>query len=215
MVAKSLPKPKKRPTQDRAKFTLQAIYDAYVRIWRARGVAAVTMRNVAEEAGFAIGTLYEYFPNITALHSGYIRHTIDTMTARIDREVVAPPGLTWQARVGLMVRIICGVDEQTAFFDGGMMSLVGSVAEPRHHHRVFAEITARWAAMFAACKDLQPTPDAGRVEALVMMVWGARRYHLLLHPDARVTGAWVGEIEFFCVRALTEAAGREAARGLR
>jgi hypothetical protein len=49
-------KPLKRPTQARGKFTVQAIYDAFVRIWQAEGWEGVTTRAVALETGIAIGT---------------------------------------------------------------------------------------------------------------------------------------------------------------
>ena len=71
------PKPLKRPTQARAKATVQAIFDAFVRIWQRDGWARLTTRAVALEAGIAVGTLYDYFPSKTALQSGYVRHCIE------------------------------------------------------------------------------------------------------------------------------------------
>jgi AcrR family transcriptional regulator len=70
-------KPLKRPSQDRAKFTVQTIFDGFVRIWRRQGWAAVTTRNISLETGYAVGTLYEYFPNREALLSGYVRYAIE------------------------------------------------------------------------------------------------------------------------------------------
>jgi len=72
-------KPLKRPSQRRAKFTVQAIYEAFVRIWQRGGAQAATTRAVALEAGCSVGTLYEYFPNKEALLSGYVRHTIEVL----------------------------------------------------------------------------------------------------------------------------------------
>ena len=68
------PKPLKRPAQARPRFTVQAIYDAFVRIWQRDGSAGVATRAVALETGVAVGTLYEYFPNKQALLSGYVRY---------------------------------------------------------------------------------------------------------------------------------------------
>ena len=88
----SLPKPLKRPTQDRAKFTVQALYDGFVRICVRDGWDSVSMRALAEETGYAVGTLYEYFPNRDALLSGYVRHAIE---ARLElaREQACIPDL--------------------------------------------------------------------------------------------------------------------------
>ncbi|MEY4564772.1 MAG: hypothetical protein RLZZ618_4049, partial [Pseudomonadota bacterium] len=47
-------KPLKRPTQARAKVTVQAVFDAFVRIWQREGWAGVSTRAVALETGIAI-----------------------------------------------------------------------------------------------------------------------------------------------------------------
>jgi AcrR family transcriptional regulator len=79
-------KPLKRPTQARSKFTVQAIYDAFVRIWNAHGWEGVTTRAVALETGIAVGTLYDYFPDKEAMLSGYVRHCVEALLARLDAE---------------------------------------------------------------------------------------------------------------------------------
>jgi hypothetical protein len=50
------------PHEARGKFTVQAIYDAFVRIWTTHGWEGVTTRAVALETGIAVGTLYDTFP---------------------------------------------------------------------------------------------------------------------------------------------------------
>src|SRR6218665_2934787 len=93
------PKPLKRPTQTRAKVTVQAVFDAFVRIWQREGWAKLTTRAVALEAGIAVGTLYDYFPSKAALLSGYVRHCIEALVEAVDRQAVAPEGLAWGERL--------------------------------------------------------------------------------------------------------------------
>ena len=205
VAAKSLPKPRKRPTQDRARFTVQAIYDALVRIWLRDGPAAVTTRSVAEEAGFAIGTLYDYFPNKTALLSGYVRHAIELLLARIDAEVILAETENWTSRLRRLVEITCGADEKAPFFDAEMFRLEGGIAEPKHHRRVFDELSAKWAEAVRAWRDLTPQPPAETIETLLLAVWGARRYRLLVDPEGVRFSRWVDELEQICRRALAEA----------
>src|SRR5688572_19056795 len=81
-------KPLKRPSQARARFTVQAIYDAFIRIWRKQGWEHLTTRAVALETGISVGTLYEYFPNKQALLSGYVRHGMDRLLSAIEKQVV-------------------------------------------------------------------------------------------------------------------------------
>ena len=100
-------KPLKRPSQARAQFTVQAIYDAFVRIWQRDGWARLTTRAVALETGISVGTLYDYFPNKQALLSGYVRHCIDALLARVHSDVVLAAsdglldfvGATWTERL--------------------------------------------------------------------------------------------------------------------
>jgi AcrR family transcriptional regulator len=188
-------KPLKRPSQARARFTVQAIYDAFVRIWRRDGWEGLTTRAVALETGISVGTLYDYFPNKEALLSGYVRYFLDALLARLDAEVIAPANIVWQERVKRLVRITCetGIDGLPAF-DHEMMMLVHLVAEPKHHRRVYDEFASRWEQAFAACKDLQPPVSTDTVHALLTAAWGGRRYRLLAQPEAG-SSTWVHEME--------------------
>lgn len=188
-------KPLKRPTQARSKFTVQAIYDAFVRIWTDHGWEGVTTRAVALETGIAVGTLYDYFPNKEALLSGYVRHCVDALLIRLDEQVIAPSDLVWPARVQRLVRITCDTRlDGLPAVDHEMLMLEHRVAEPRHHRRVYSELCDRWERAFAACTDLQPQPSSATVHALLSAVWGARRYRLLVQPEAG-GDEWVGEME--------------------
>ncbi|CAB1369199.1 TetR/AcrR family transcriptional regulator [Denitratisoma oestradiolicum] len=59
--------PRKKPIQKRGEFTVTSIIDAAREILLKQGVEAVTTRRVAERAGVAVGTLYQYFPNRDAI----------------------------------------------------------------------------------------------------------------------------------------------------
>lgn len=188
-------KPLKRPTQARSKFTVQAIYDAFVRIWNAQGWEGVTTRAVALETGVAVGTLYDYFPDKEALLSGYVRHCVDALLARLDAEVIAPSDMVWQERVQRLVRITCDTRlDGLPAVDHQMLMLEHRVAEPKHHRRVYDELSIRWEQAFNACKDLQPPLSSATVHALLTAAWGARRYRLLVQPDSS-SGEWVVEME--------------------
>jgi len=190
-------KPLKRPSQDRAKFTVQAIYDAFVRIWRAEGWAGITTRAVALDTGISVGTFYDYFPNKHALLSGYVRHAMDVLLERIERDVVAPADLGWEERVRCLVRLSCGVEE-SAYVDHEMLMLINDIAEPKHHRRVFDELSAMWCKVIAACTDLPAPPDRRSVIALFAAVWGARRYLMLVEPRNFDWAAWASEMECLC-----------------
>ena len=201
--AAPLAKPLKRPSQARAQFTVQAIYDAFVRIWQRDGWAKLTTRAVALETGISVGTLYDYFPNKQALLSGYVRHCIDALLARVQTEVVQASTLPWRERVCRLVQLSCGIEAPgLPHFDHDMLMLESQIAEPKHHRRVYEELVAAWQAALAACTDLPQQPDAARVRSLVLAAWGGRRYLLLVQPGDITSADWVAQMESICLAAL-------------
>ncbi|WP_124382769.1 TetR/AcrR family transcriptional regulator [Ralstonia sp. SET104] len=194
-------KPLKRPSQRRARFTVQAIYEAFVRIWQRDGAQAATTRAVALEAGCSVGTLYEYFPNKEALLSGYVRHTIEVLLARIQREVTDRTDAPWTARVRHLVRLSCGDPAlDPPYFDHAMLMREDRIAEPKHHRRFFDELSAAWRRALDACPDLPSRPDDTLLQTLLQAIWGARRYRLLLQDGLPTAEAWIDEMEQLCLR---------------
>ncbi|OWW22668.1 TetR/AcrR family transcriptional regulator [Noviherbaspirillum denitrificans] len=193
-------KPLKRPRQARAKFTVQAIYDTFVRIWRAAGWQGVTTRAVAMESGVSIGTLYEYFPNKEALLSGYVRHCVEVLLDAIETEVIRPAGLAWEERVDRLVRVTgsLGTGSQP-YFDAAMLQLENVIAEPKHHRRVFEELSDKWIKAVDACTDLPARPDPAAVRNLFALVWGGKRYLLLLDADDAAQARWSDDTAQMCV----------------
>lgn len=200
-------KPLKRPTQDRAKVTVQAIFDTYVRIWQRDGWERVTTRAIALEAGVAVGTFYDYFPSKQALHSAYVRRCIENLLEVIEQRVVTPAELSWQQRLELLIGLLSGVERQDLlWFDPEMMELEPQVAEPRHQQRAYTEMLAMWGRVFAACTDLPRAPEAGLVETLHLSVWGGRRYAMQLRLDDAHMQQWAREMTQLCIARLASSA---------
>ncbi|WP_160108021.1 TetR/AcrR family transcriptional regulator [Pseudomonas izuensis] len=197
-------KPLKRPSQARAIFTVEAIYQAFVRIWQRDGWPGLTTREVALEAGVAIGTLYDYFPSKEALLSGYIRYRLDTLLQDIDKDVVQANDLDWPTRIKRLVRVTCDPDDtRQPLFNHGVSLIEHLIAEPKHHRRVFDELTQKWREAFAACSDLPVQPSPATIDAWLIMAWGGRRYCVTAQPEAAQTTAWLAEMDrMICSRLL-------------
>jgi len=176
---KPLPSPHKRPKQARSQFTLQALYDAFIRIWRRGGWKAVSMRSLAAEAGYAVGTLYEYFPNREAMLSGYYRHCLDSLSERLrEHDAASGDGALWQARLRGLVSVTLDEVRKAPYFDAEMLLLESTIADAAQHRKAFALCNA-WQALLASWPDL-PALERTTVELLVTTLWGARRYGILL-----------------------------------
>jgi AcrR family transcriptional regulator len=59
--------PRKRPRQDRAQATVDAVLGAAADLLASRGYAGTSTNAIAARAGVAIGSLYQYFPNKDAI----------------------------------------------------------------------------------------------------------------------------------------------------
>lgn len=196
-------KPLKRPSQSRAKATVQALFDAFVRIWQREGWERATTRAIALEAGVAVGTLYEYFPNKLALQSGYIRYCIEQLILQVNEAAIEPPDLPWEERLHRMLQRLCGVQRDgMPWFHPKLLELEPSIAEHKHQQRAHDELREMWHRLFAACPDL-PRPIApATVDALHLAVWGGRRYAMLIQLDEAALRGWAEQMEMLCRKML-------------
>jgi AcrR family transcriptional regulator len=81
--------PRKTPMQQRSMQTMETLLDTATQILHTDGEVGFTTNRVAERAGFSIGTLYQYFPDKTAIVAALAereRATIErALTVAIDR----------------------------------------------------------------------------------------------------------------------------------
>lgn len=191
--------PRKRPQQDRARFTVQVIYDGFVRIWCRQGPEAVTTRAIAEESGFAVGTIYEYFPNTTALLSGYVRHCIEWDIERIRTRDLQQRDAAWTERLFDVVRVLAGADPEAPYLDRTMLLQEGQIALETHHRRAYERLSDTWIKIVSGWPDLPNPPAPEVIRTLFTMVWGGRRYRLLAQVEARELGDWLDSTYDMCL----------------
>ncbi len=89
--------PRKKPRQQRAAATWDAILEAAAQLFQRSGYAATTTNKVAERAGVSIGSLYQYFPNkdalLVALAERHLAEASQQLAAVFDRLERERPGL--------------------------------------------------------------------------------------------------------------------------
>ncbi|TMQ08138.1 MAG: TetR/AcrR family transcriptional regulator [Deltaproteobacteria bacterium] len=73
--------PRKRPTQERSRATVDSILQATARVLVKHGFDGLTTNLVAQTAGVSVGSLYQYFPNKSALVAALIERHVDHMTS--------------------------------------------------------------------------------------------------------------------------------------
>jgi AcrR family transcriptional regulator len=75
--------PRKKPTQARARRTVDLILEAAAQILARHGEERLTTNRIAELAGFSIGTLYQYFPNRESVLDALIERERDNSERHI------------------------------------------------------------------------------------------------------------------------------------
>lgn len=77
--------PRKTPVQARSAASVEAILEAAVQVLLKEGKERLTTRKVADRAGVSVGTLYQYFPNKSALLQAVLRNHLEGVARTIDR----------------------------------------------------------------------------------------------------------------------------------
>ncbi len=77
MAPKDPFEPRRKPVQERARATVDAIIQATAQVLVTEGYQNATTNRIAEVAGVSIGTLYQYFPNKASLLVALIDDNIE------------------------------------------------------------------------------------------------------------------------------------------
>lgn len=84
-------KPRKTPIQARSTTTVDAILQATLQVLVAVGKERLTTTRVAARAGVSVGTLYQYFPNKSALLQAALRRHMDEVHGAIEKVCTEHP----------------------------------------------------------------------------------------------------------------------------
>ena len=77
--------PRKSPVQARSTASVDAILEATIQVLLSVGKDRLTTTRVADRAGVSVGTLYQYFPNKTALLRAALKRHLDEVGDAIER----------------------------------------------------------------------------------------------------------------------------------
>ncbi|MBS62315.1 TetR/AcrR family transcriptional regulator [Salinisphaera sp.] len=208
-----LPRPRKKPTQPRAVFTVQAIYDGFVRIWRRDGPAAATTRAIAAETGYSVGTIYDYFPNRTALLAGYYEHCIDRLCEQLVAADTDSADRPWPARLRLLVQRLYGQSSDSPYFDREMLTRESLVANPGRQQHAFEKCSACVYELIQGWPDRPGAVSRRHVDTLVQTVWGSMRYAHILGRDTLAADAHVEDLTLMARALLLSAAEDQPDKG--
>ena len=90
--AATVSEPRKSPVQARSAASVDAILKATVQVLVRLGKERLTTTNVAARAGVSVGTLYQYFPNKSALLRAALKRHMEALLAEVERTCVEQRG---------------------------------------------------------------------------------------------------------------------------
>jgi AcrR family transcriptional regulator len=94
MSARRRTEPRKTPSQERSRQTVDAIIEAAAQVFERHGYVGGTTNHIAERAGVSIGSLYQYFPNKEAILAVLLeRHLAEAeeIVGRVMKHVAESP----------------------------------------------------------------------------------------------------------------------------
>jgi AcrR family transcriptional regulator len=111
--------PRKTPVQARSTASVKAILEATIQVLLKTGKEHLTTTRVALRAGVSVGTLYQYFPNKSALLQAALKRHLDEVTSAVERVCKEQQGATQRQMATALI---------TAFFEAKMRNAKTSVA---------------------------------------------------------------------------------------
>ena len=111
--------PRKTPIQARSTACVNAILDATIQVLLKMGKERLTTTRVALRAGVSVGTLYQYFPNKSALLQAALKRHLDEVTNAVELVCKQQEGATLRQMATALI---------TAFFEAKMKNAKTSVA---------------------------------------------------------------------------------------
>jgi AcrR family transcriptional regulator len=111
--------PRKSPVQARSAASVDAILEATIQVLLSVGKQRLTTTRVASRAGVSVGTLYQYFPNKSALLQAVLRRHLDEVTEAVERACREQKGNTLQHMATALI---------TAFLEAKMTDAKTSAA---------------------------------------------------------------------------------------
>jgi hypothetical protein len=102
---------RKSPRQARSERTVATILEAAARVLARDSLDGFNTNRVAEVAGLSIGSLYQYFPNKSALIAALIRRAHDELADALELAVLGSEGGTLESSLASLVRV--AIDQQS------------------------------------------------------------------------------------------------------
>ncbi|GAA2452201.1 TetR family transcriptional regulator [Streptomyces pulveraceus] len=185
---------RRRPQQARSRARVEAILAAADRILSQEGFEALTMRRIAEEAGAPVGSIYQFYPDKSAVVDALGQRYLDAFKAAIDGLVERTLDGELTDPVGMMVDVYAELFRSQS---GGMALWAGRHLSPELARADEASNTHIAEGLQRIVEHLIGGPGGHRAQrATRMVVWAANAVlHEVFKSDGKPDLETVDELK--------------------
>jgi AcrR family transcriptional regulator len=196
--------PRKMPKQQRSKDTVDVILAATARVLVKEGFDRASTNRIAEQAGVSIGSLYQYFPSKEALVAALVERHIETMSERLQAEMVALAEAPLAVAVRRMVTLMLDAHAIEPELHRVLNEQVPRVGRLHRVHEVEARMQRLGRAYFESRRaELRPGLDLDTAAFIAVQTIEALTHGAMIHDDvAPPRDTLVGEITTLVLRYL-------------
>lgn len=181
-TSQSTMEPRKSPVQARSTASVEAILKATIQVLRKVGKERLTTTRVAARAGVSVGTLYQYFPNKSALLRAALQRHMDEIAAEMERICREQAGSSLQEMTRALVTGFLAAKMRDPGGSVALYAVSSDVDGARIAREVGLRINRAIVALLATAKD-ELTTDPQLVVSMLQATMAGVSRRLLESPS--------------------------------
>lgn len=181
MTARRRVRPRKLPTQARAKATVEVIVEAAARILVRHGFEGMTTNRVAEKAGVSVGSLYQYFPNKESLVAELERRHHAELRAAFEEALPQAMALDVAGAVSLLIQSAIKVHTINPELHRVLSEEIPRIGPAPEFKAFEQEVYENLKAYFEARRSELCVPDTGLAAFIVLRTVEASVHDTMIH----------------------------------
>ncbi|HEY8024573.1 MAG TPA: TetR/AcrR family transcriptional regulator [Burkholderiaceae bacterium] len=175
---------RRRPKQQRAKLTQDAILEAFVRLLLEKGYARLTIRDIAAVAGVGLGTVYEHFPSKKAIAANCIHQRFKGIAAPLHDCIEAKRGASLAAMADALIDAFIAQHREKPLEWAALIYLERQVSDEAAYRSLYQYFVALWLqAIEASSEKLSPAEVQEAAYVIHAAVYGLLYQTLMCRPE--------------------------------
>ena len=168
--------PRKSPVQARSAASVNAILEATIQVLLKVGKDRLTTTRVSSRAGVSVGTLYQYFPNKSALLQAVLRRHLEEVTSGIEFACKEQRGRTLREMVTALISAFLAAKIRDAKTSVALYSVSSDVDGAKIVQQMSTRFNQAMLRMLAtSCESITTDPQLVASMIQGMMVGVSRR----------------------------------------